>query len=465
MAFVFPLQSALSDSRLTTWQEASALFLRYLIPGEIFVIGSRPEELDVSATFAHRGYAVRLALRGGEVREIEKPAVRLRFVRMAEGLQIVLNDEPAGAAGFPLRDLIQADRHSELFLVMREIGSRVCRAIRNYAAVPEMPERLIDRVLPFVDVKTYLLRWSPETSADGHSWAELIPQEVRAFRDLLVAARVERETQFYESAQLFVLFWPGVAEALEDAKDPPPELEFYANAMGHLRQKNFRLAVVESIICLEVVLSQFLSQHLTVAVSLPKKRLRQFLSPDVGLSARLSALLNLTLHESYLEDVDFDRVMKVVEWRNQVVHKTGRLPPHIPEDTLEKGVDSVLSLARMLAERRDNVAASPELRNISEALRKTEKMLWPQIWLKPGHRVRMDIQLTFIGRPAGYRETLDAVTKEAAKLLKNRDPRFEPGKHLTIHFKDLADKSIGWFSAGVLHITEEGKKESNTIPS
>lgn len=39
-----------------------------------------------------------------------------------------------------------------------------------------------------------------------------------------------------------------------------------------------------------------------VSAGVPKERINNFLRPELGLTARLSALLDLTLHKSYLED-------------------------------------------------------------------------------------------------------------------------------------------------------------------
>jgi len=319
--------------------------------------------------------------------------------------------------------------------------------------VPELPERLAEESVSPADIETRLGKWCPETSTDGHTWSELLPPTSRPFAALFASA-LSRDMEFSQRAELKVFLWPDIVEALEDDKEPPPEQEFVTNSIGHLRQKNFRLAVLESIICLEIVLTQFLLQYLTVSVGVPARRVKQFLSPEIGVTARLSALLNLTLHESYLEDVDLDKVMKVVQWRNEVVHKTGRLPVGIREDTLEDHVSAVLSLVALLAERRDNVAAGPELKKITEALRGMgdRHIFLVQIWLKRSHRVRMDIEFFSAPEPGDRRDKLEGLAREAGELLKARDPRFNGSEHLTIHFKEVPGKSVAWFRAGSLEM-------------
>jgi hypothetical protein len=229
-------------------------------------------------------------------------------------------------------------------------------------------------------------------------------------------------------------------------------MEFFTNAMGHFRKKNFRLAVVESIVCLEIVFTQFISNYLSISVKVKKENLQRFLSPELGLTARLSGLLHLTLHESYLKEIDFDRVLKVVEWRNKIIHKTGRLPSGIDEDTLQKNTSAVFSLINLLAERRDNVIASSELNEIKDVLRRKADMMWPGIWLKSRHQVRIDFDLFSKKESPDYREKLENLVKETIELLKKRDPRFDPIQHLTVCFKNIPSGSKVWYENGKLRL-------------
>lgn len=424
------------------------MYVRCTIPCEIYTIGPNQKLLDVSAAFYHKGYAGHLSLPGGESFEVPTLPKLLRFARKAQGLQITLCDEQCTTETAPLADLIQTERLPDLFRMMQILGGRVCRAIRNFGATPEMPERLAEKAVEAAEIESHFRKWSPETSGDGKSWTPIFPSTLASAFASLLPPLVSRDTELSQPAEIKVFLWPDIAEALEEDREPAPEQEFYTNAIGHLRQRNLRLAVLESIICLEIVLTQFLQQHLTISGHVPPQRIKKFLSPEIGLTARLSALLNLTLHESYMADIDLDKVLKVVEWRNRVTHRTGHLPRDLRGETVEDHVWAVLSLCRLLAERRDNIAATPELKTVAEALQKRFNVLWPLIWLKRSHRVRMDI--SFFTAPAleERQNIFELIASEAGKLFRNRDSRFDPSGHLTIHFKEVPEKTLGWFRAG-----------------
>jgi len=427
------------------------MHFRFTIPHNIHLVGDSRDALNISASFVHKGYSILLTFSGEKIFELEKVQKAFKFYRVTEGLNFILTDKESRVR--PLDDLIRS--YSDLLLMMRGIAGRVFSSIRNFAVVPELPETLPKKSAETEDVETELRMWAPGTSTDGESWTKMFPPDGLLGLDTF-ASGGSLASLSSESADLNVFYWPDVCEALEGNKEPPPELEFYTNTIGHVRQKNYRLAILESIICLEIVLTQFLTEYLTVTIELPKRRLIKFLSSDIGLTARLSALLNLTLHQSFLQDIDLDKVIKVVEWRNRVMHKTGRLPAGIPEDALRDGIFAVLSLVKLLAERRDNAAAGPELQIIREALHQKEDKCLFQIWLMPSHRVRIDIEFFTMRSSSEYRKFI-ALVEQADKLLKNRDEYFEVSKHLTIHFKVLGGETLGWFIAGSLRMVEAGE--------
>jgi hypothetical protein len=432
-------------------QGEEQMFLRFLIRQTIYLIGRNRDELDISVNFNHASYAVKLTMPGEEVFEIPKAADFGRFCRIAIGLQFELTDE--GKATPPLSELAKVENHSDLLRLMREVAIKVFRAIRNFGIIPEMPETLPEGSTQRGDFKSELRKWNPEISSDGKSWVEICP--FQKLGEALIFYKLYGQEEF-EKAELNVFLWPEIVEALEDNKNPTPENEFLTNAIGHLRMQNFRLAVIDSIIGLEIVLTQFLSNYLGISKGIPKKRIENFLSPEMGITARLSASLNLTLHESYLKKIDFDKVLKVVQWRNAIVHKTGGLPS-IPEDNLRENISAVLKLIGLLAERRDDEAARIEKEKIAEAL-KTKEPLFITIWVKPAHRVLIEIEYSWYPIPSDYREKIDTLITRAAQLLKERDRRFNPEKHLAIHFKNFG-KSLGRFINGSFTLRERREAE------
>ena len=119
--------------------------------------------------------------------------------------------------------------------------------------------------------------------------------------------------------------WPTIVEAIQDNLESPPEQEFITNALEHLKVRNYRLALIESIICLEIVLTQYLKAFFSINKQIPEKRINNFLNPNLGLNARISVLLNLCLDERDIESVNFTNILRAINRRNHIIHKTGNL--------------------------------------------------------------------------------------------------------------------------------------------
>ncbi len=369
-------------------------------------------------------------------------------------MEVVVDD---GEAPERLSDLVEDAKRRELVVFIREIAARICRAIRYYGYVLAIPDVPRQRILDVDDANADLHWWGTEVSSDGSEWDKVIP--TRSSPSLLSAILSLKHPVgfgFVGSPQIPMSTWPDVVEALEDHRDPPAaEQEFVMNATDHLQGKNYRLAVIESVIGLEIVLTEYLTNYLKVFSHLRKARIKKFLSPEIGLTARLSALLNLTLHQSYLDKIEFDKVFAVVGWRNGIVHKTGRLPEWPSNETLHDNIVAVLNLVGMLAERRTNIAAEPELEPIRRSILDPGDIMSPSIWLKGGHRVRMDVKILDTADPTALEEKMRTVAAKAGDLFHARDLRFDAAKHLIIHFSDIFDKSLGWFGKGTLTLPTE----------
>ena len=419
------------------------LFLYYPIKG--------PLE-DVSASFTFHRYAVMLTAAGGEVEKATwaKPDDLCQWYRKAT--ELVLTITETEQSRHPIANLITAPLHEKLLELIEGMTLQVLRVIRNVGIAPELPESL-----PREDsLEEELRTWGPEVSEDGVTWTPVFPPEPRrGFRSLLGGLLGPRKEGFAMNAELNVTRWDYVCEVLEDNIEIPPEDEFLTNTTGHLRGRNYRLAVVDAVIGLEMVLSRYLKAYLGVAKGLSKPRIKDFLRHDFGLTARLSGILDLTVHESYLKDINLDDVLKAVGWRNGIVHRTGQLPPEVPTEVVREVINAVLHLARMLAELHVDVLALPDRKKIGEAVRKSwsRRISWLRIWIKPWHRVEVEVEC--FGDTLS-REEMRRIAEDLGTHLKARDPRFDPSVGLRVsYYQSFPRKYLGGYFVGLVRLKGE----------
>ncbi len=429
------------------------MILRIKLPQPLFLFDPIKGPLeDVSASFTFHRYAVMLTAAGGEVEKATwaKPDDLCQWYRRAT--ELVLTITETEQSRHPIANLITAPLHKELLELIEGVTLQVLRVIRNVGIAPELPESL-----PREDsLEEELRTWGPEVSEDGVTWTPVFPPEPRrGFRSLLGGLLGPRKEGFAMNAELNVLHWEHIREVLEDNIEIPPEDEFLTNTTGHLRGRNYRLAVVDAVIGLEIVLSRYLKAYLAVAKGLSKPRIRDFLRHDFGLTARLSGILDLTMHESYLKDVNLDHVLKAVEWRNGIVHRTGRLPSEVPAKTVREVLNAVFQLARTLAELHLDVLARPDRTKIGEAMTKSwsGRISWPRIWIKPWHRVEVEVEC--YGDPLS-REEMSRIAEDLGSHLKARDPRFDPLVGLGVrYYQSFPREYLGEYFVGRVRLRGE----------
>ncbi|HJU05575.1 MAG TPA: hypothetical protein VJ692_10530, partial [Nitrospiraceae bacterium] len=147
-----------------------------------------------------------------------------------------------------------------------------------------------------------------------------------------------------------------------------------------------------------------------------------------------------------VKDLPIDAVLKAVEWRNKIVHETGRLP-NISEDTIREHIDAVLKIARTLAERREDVLATPDKGKVAQELMSTGIIFWPGVWIEPWHKVVIEVTFT---HSSPSKVEMESLVEKAVNTLKLRDRRFDPDRHLRMTFKGLDGLRAAMFWFGLL---------------
>src|SRR5206468_3398356 len=129
---------------------------------------------------------------------------------------------------------------------------------------------------------------------------------MRDLQDMLT----DRFLLFQENiGELNINDWTLVEEAIQDDLKAGPEKEFYTNALEHSRVGNLRLAVVESVISLEILLAQWLHQVLPTR---GVRKVNDLLKPQLDLFTRVNLLLPMLLRTDRLELVNLDDVARTV---------------------------------------------------------------------------------------------------------------------------------------------------------
>lgn len=427
--------------------------LRLKVRFSAYIVASKPEALELNTAFEHPPFQVKLCLTGQEPLSSEELPEEERHFRQATRIIFELSPLQASQhAPSEMKELLVPDQRLRLVRLLVSVVNRVLRGIRNFGTVIHIAE------IRFTEdeVEPLLREWDAEVSLDDEEWQPLIEPK-STFWETLKTAYMPR----HPMGQLRSARWPDIEEAIQDELEPNPEQEFLTNAIEHIRLRNYRLALLEAIVCLEIVLSQFLENYLLINKGFSRNRVKKVLGKDVGLTPRVGLLLDLVLTPDELKSLSIGDALKAINWRNTVVHKTGHLPPGLSDNEAQDCIFSVLHLADVLARKRTQIVASPESKEVAQFIALAFKVPLPAISLVRHHRRVVHFQF-FISDEFPSEEKMKEIAEVVARRIQERDSRFKPEEHLYIRFSDFPQKTIAVWSRGILEVV--AKPTSPRLP-
>jgi hypothetical protein len=403
------------------------VLLRFEVPLAAWILGPSEQSLFLGTSFRYRHCRVVVTLLGdAQSSRIESLPPKSRYVRKNNALGYMVFPESEGDEY--LRRLLTDHNWADLLRFVSTVGNRVLRAIRNQGAVPHVTEIRTTSTKPEED----LLRWRVESSDDAKIWTSVVP--VPQGLDGIGARfwpQVEPEIEAWN--------WREIEIALEYDLPARPEQEFTTNSIEFLRLGNLRMAITESVIGLEIVLNRYLKESL-MERGIGKKDADDFVSPQLGLSNRVSVLLPL-LWPGLSGEVDLNKVRSVVDWRNRVVHKTGNLPEELESQIVKERVGEVVGLTYLLAMELRKMEATPQIREVKQAIANTYKV-------ELEFTVAGQHQLLVAVRSPVDRETMRKIIDEVGVRWSAYDKQFEASRHLTAIFVDSATAGLGRWREG-----------------
>ncbi len=303
----------------------------FTVWANIYVIGKNPGEY-LRAEFEHNAYQVSVLVQAKDL-YLEKDLL-IGFTRSTI---IELSDENSNR----LESLLQPSSATPLLKLLTDIRNRVVNVIRNFGSTTHIPILKPD----FKNPKACLQAWDAHFSSDGKSWNKLVEEDIHStdFHALSGFMNVPGNLRADK--------WPIIEDALRTGKIAKPEQEFLTNAQEYLEINNLRLALIEAIIGLEIVLDEFLIRKL----QLSSEWIDELIS-RIGLSRKVDKHLKLTLSQDDFNSVKVSQVLRGINWRNQVMHRVGDLPDAVDPVQLKESILSIINLCNLLAKKREEIA-------------------------------------------------------------------------------------------------------------
>jgi hypothetical protein len=368
-----------------------------------------------------------------------------RMVFVASGALVTLRDRQNKDGTLSDLLLIEGKEQQlrEFILDLANHFARYLRAFAGAVGIKEIPRDVLERA-------DFLKQFSVHAKVD-EEWRALDSSGILPFFGQTAPTLGFRRSTIDEFSR--------VAEALEHRIEPQIEQELVVNAIDHLRARNYRYAVLESVIALEILLTPFLRDWLRIEHGCPPQDIDNFLTKDLALGMKLAALIRLAIPSNQLENIDLEKIRSCVGWRNKLVHNAGKLPDGVPGEVFAEGVFATLGLVGLLEHSLFRRRRTEDFRPLRTALQEvfatkvvsTDGARDHYLWI-----VIQDATSKDIAASAYYEEQLKVAVPIVAEHVEAVDPLFKPERHLFLRIK-RRDKVVGSYIQGNVTVMTDDK--------
>jgi len=427
------------------------LFIKCKFPVRINIINNK-KSFNTEVNFIHKKFKINMWFEGEKITKNKRGSEnKTLYIKKCNSLNFIVEDDNLNT----LNNFIQSKNTKKIIELLISAGDRCIRVIRNYGPVYNLHELNLDLE---GNLKYILAGFEIKKKNNINKWKPLYEiNEQEEFINAMVF--IKTEPDYYSSfsfSELDMSRWEEIKEVIKENLSIPPEKEFTVNALEHTKKNNLRSAIVESIIGLEIILTKYLKSYL-IRQNIPKIRIdKKFLTPDLGLMARVSVMLDLSIkkqfnnifmyskpEEQFEDFVNIDDILNVVKWRNNIIHKTGNIPKNVSRINIKDGINKVLLLVNLLATFNRHLEISNLIKDVVEKYKINEPIL-----TKLGiHDVYISVDTT------GDKEMICKINHDliiALESYKKIDSKFQIYKHLRMIYSNSKRQPVAKFIDGNL---------------
>lgn len=231
-----------------------------------------------------------------------------------------------------------------------------------------------------------------------------------------------------------------VSEWLEENKPITVTEQLLVQAMEAEQSNNLRLAILNYMTALEQKLFEYLNIKLEQKLGQGlKEKIKLFLRSDnTRFEDRIFVILPLVIHDSWLRDIDMEKIKIAIEARNKIAHgETVIVVDRYAQTDWATVFSNVRSLVEALTRASILSEASSEIKQMANEIHATYET-YPTIWVHKHHRVSADIIL--YSGDSRDEATFNSMADKLSQKRREQDTRFIPENHLTIDFYEFPKK-------------------------
>jgi hypothetical protein len=414
---------------------------RFEVPASLTVYGRGAEGLPLTQSFTERRFNVSVEFVPHNVPPFGAPAgesaISIGTIRCiaSPAIPAVANPDDPTVVGLVVTFL-----------------NRVLGGLRNVGFIHTAKLIPLTAVANAEAARPYLIQFAVHSrvTRDGE-WS---PMHQATMNDRLVEVALARhrvrDPSPMPSGALPTERFIDACDAIEDGQAPAPDQEFYVNALEHVEAGNYRMAIVESVICLELCIAGWMNEWLRRR-GVADQAIQSHFSKDVGIAARVAVMVPVLLHGQFHARYDSAAVLRLIKLRNGIAHKTGHVEG-VPHEQLIALINEAMKLAVTATTHTKRLQATERLAAVQADVQRRCGTR-PNIDFYPPRSYFAEFRYPGLASIPDPR-TLEAAVNALGERLSADDRRFVAERDLEVSFAH-ANRGLGEWIEGTLRLNSE----------
>ena len=324
------------------------MFLEFKLPVSLNLFANEKEyfnDTSISINFNYKNYNCFLKLISAKDIEENIKKEKISYIRRYHAISIMIEDSSKDT----IEKFVKGRSMVQMLKLINLISNRCLLVFRNYGYLTKVKEFFLQLDSKDTEqLKSFFMMLETKISKKYNNEYEKILEywgfKIDFAEELSRSWLQKSYFNIFDEEYLDYNNWLDIKDALENNLEITEERYFSVNSLEHISNNNIRLAVIETVISLEIAVNKYLKDYLKFR-NIPDDRIGNLINSKTGIHSMVSVLLDLSIEEEVMEAIKIDEVLKLITLRNKIIHENKKIPK---ESSKQKEIFGQIASTRVL---------------------------------------------------------------------------------------------------------------------
>jgi len=322
------------------------MFLKFNLPIRINLTTHEKENLNNTfINFNYKKHNCFLKLKSEKDIIENKEKEEITYTRNYHSISITIEDNSKGT----IENFVKERSMAQILKLINLISNRILLVFRNYGNLTKVKEFSLQLDSKDTEqLKSFFRMLDTKISKKNNNEYEKILKywgfKIDIAEELTRSWLQKSYFNIFDEEYLDYNIWLEIKNALENNLEITEERYLFVNSLEHISNNNIRLAVIETVISLEIAVNKYLKDYLKFK-NIPNDRIGNLINSKTGIHSMVSVLLDLSIEEEVMKIIKIDEVLELINLRNKIIHENKQIPK---ESSEQKEIFSQITSTQVL---------------------------------------------------------------------------------------------------------------------